>query len=45
MSLCVYSMFVLFRVYVAALRRSPTDRIKDQETEKAVKVQQRALDP
>jgi hypothetical protein len=43
MSVCVYSVFVLSCVQVAALRqtdpcpRSPTDCVKDQETEKATK--------
>jgi hypothetical protein len=40
MSVCVYSVFMLFCVYVAALPlvdphpRSPTDCVKDQATEK-----------
>jgi hypothetical protein len=51
MSACVYSVFVLFCMQVAALRRAdpgprnPTDCVKDQETEKATNVQQRAVQP
>jgi hypothetical protein len=51
MSVCVCSAFVLFCVQVSALRRliprprSPTVCVKDQETEKAVKAQQRAVEP
>jgi hypothetical protein len=50
MSVCVYSMFVLFCVQVSSLRRlipcpkGPTDCVKQQETEKLAKVQQRAVD-
>jgi hypothetical protein len=40
---CVYSVFVLSCVQVAALRRGPTDHVKDHESKKAVKVQQRAV--
>jgi hypothetical protein len=48
---CVYSVFVLSCVQVAALRRAdppskgPTNCVKDQETEKAVKVLQWAVEP
>jgi hypothetical protein len=51
MSLCVYSVFVLFCVYVGALRRAdPPSKEScrlcvDYETEKAAKAQQRALEP
>jgi hypothetical protein len=55
MSACVYSVFVLSCVQVAALLRADppiprprrfTDRVKDQETEKAAKVYKgcRAID-
>jgi hypothetical protein len=50
MSVCIYSVFVLPCVEVAALRRadprpsSSTDCVKDEETEKTVKVQLRAVD-
>jgi hypothetical protein len=51
MSVCVYSVFVLSCVYVAALRRadSPSKEsyrvCKDQGTEIAAKAQQRAVEP
>jgi hypothetical protein len=50
MSVCIYSVFVLFFVQVAALRRTdPPSKesyrlYKDQETEKSAKVQQRAVE-
>jgi hypothetical protein len=51
MPVCVYSVFVLFCAEIAALQladppiRIPTICVKDQETEKAGKVQQRAVGP
>jgi hypothetical protein len=50
MFMYVYSVFVLSYVHVAALRRAdpptrnPIYCKKDQETEKAAKVQQRAVE-
>jgi hypothetical protein len=54
MSVCIYSVFMLSRVQVAALRRVDPPfkesyrlckKKKDQEIEKSAKVQQRALKP
>jgi hypothetical protein len=51
MFVCVYSVLVQSCVQVSALRRadprprSPTDCIKDQETEKAAKAEQKAIGP
>jgi hypothetical protein len=51
MSVCVYSVFVLSCVQGAVLQRAdppfkgPADCVKDQETEKAAKAQQTAVDP
>jgi hypothetical protein len=51
MSVCVYSVFVLSCVYVVALRRANTPSkesyrlCKNEETEKAAKAQQRAVEP
>jgi hypothetical protein len=51
MSVCVYSVFVLSCVQVAAWRRtdprpsSPIVCVKDEETEKAAKAKQRAVEP
>jgi hypothetical protein len=48
---CVYSVFVLSCAQVAASRladppqRGRTDCVKDQETEKAAKFQQEAVEP
>jgi hypothetical protein len=48
---CVYSVFVLSCVQVAALRRadapskSPTDRVKEEESEKAAKAQRTVVEP
>jgi hypothetical protein len=48
-SLCVYSVFMLFCVQVAALRRAdPPSKVSyrlDYETEKATRDQQRAEEP
>jgi hypothetical protein len=44
MSVCVYSVFVLSCVQVAALRRADPPS-KDYETEKAATIQQRAVEP
>jgi hypothetical protein len=44
MLVCVYSVFVLSCVQVAALRRADADCVKVQETEKATKAQERAID-
>jgi hypothetical protein len=51
MSMCVYSVYMLSCVKVAALRRydppskGPPDWVKDQQTEKSAKAQQRAVEP
>jgi hypothetical protein len=51
MSECVHSVFVLSCVQVVALRRAdprprnPIDGVKDQETEKAAKAKQMAVEP
>jgi hypothetical protein len=51
MSVCVYFVFVLSCMQLAALRRAdpPSQEsyncVKDQEAERAVKVQQRAVEP
>jgi hypothetical protein len=51
MSACIYSVFVLSCVQIAALRRADppskesTNCVKDQETEKAAKARQRAVGP
>jgi hypothetical protein len=51
MSVCLYSILVLSCVQIVALWRAylrprgPTDCVKDQETEKVAKAQQRAVEP
>jgi hypothetical protein len=51
MFMCVYSVFMLFCVQVAALRRAdPPSKdsyrlYTDKKTEKAAKAQQRAVEP
>jgi hypothetical protein len=49
MSVCVYSVFVLPCAQVVAFRRadppSEDECVNDQKTEKAVKVQQKAVEP
>jgi hypothetical protein len=51
MSVCIYSVFVLSCVQVEALRRAdPLSKesyllCKNQETERAVKAQQKAVEP
>jgi hypothetical protein len=51
MSVCVYSVFVLLSVQVAALRRAdPPSKdsyrlCKNQETEKVAEIQQSAVEP
>jgi hypothetical protein len=51
MSVCIYSVFVLFCVQIVALRRADPPFKEsyrlciDKETEKAAKVQQRAVEP
>jgi hypothetical protein len=50
-SVCLYSVFMLSYVKIAALRRliplprNPIDCLKDQENEKVAKAQQRAVEP
>jgi hypothetical protein len=45
MSVCVYSVFVLPCVQIAALRRADPPSKEDEETEKVAKAQQSALEP